>query len=63
LNHSTSPFFVMDFYQDRVSQTICHGWLLTAILLISASWVTRIKGMTISACFFFLKLKHLWTHL
>jgi hypothetical protein len=31
------PFFVMGFYfQDRVSRTICLGWLRTAILLICA---------------------------
>jgi hypothetical protein len=36
LSHSTSPFFVI-FFLDRVSQTICPGWLQTTILLISAS--------------------------
>jgi hypothetical protein len=25
------------FFQDRVSRTICQGWLRTVILLISAS--------------------------
>jgi hypothetical protein len=25
LSHSTSSFFVMDFFQDRVLQTICSG--------------------------------------
>jgi hypothetical protein len=28
------------------SQTICPGWLQTAILLISASWVARIRGIS-----------------
>jgi hypothetical protein len=37
LSHSTSSFFVMGFFQDRVLRTICPGWLLTTILLISAS--------------------------
>jgi hypothetical protein len=35
LNHSTSPFFVNDFFQDGVWQTICLGWIQTAILLSS----------------------------
>jgi hypothetical protein len=33
-------------FQDRFSQTICQGWLQTSILLISASWVARITGMS-----------------
>jgi hypothetical protein len=36
---------MMGFFQDRVSQTICSGWLQTTILLISASRVARITGM------------------
>jgi hypothetical protein len=45
-SHSTSPFCeVFFFFQDRVSQTIGPGWLRTSILLIPASWVTRITGM------------------
>jgi hypothetical protein len=32
--------------QDRVSQTICLGWLQTTILLISAYWVARIIGLS-----------------
>jgi hypothetical protein len=31
---------------DIVSQTICLGWLQTVILLISASQVSRISGMS-----------------
>jgi hypothetical protein len=46
LSHSTSPVFVMGFFQDRVSQTICPGWLWTTIFLISASWVAGITGMS-----------------
>jgi hypothetical protein len=38
LSHSTSPFFFCDeFFWDRVSWTICLGWLQTMIFLISAS--------------------------
>jgi hypothetical protein len=29
-------------YWDRVSWTVCPGWLQTTILLISASWLARI---------------------
>jgi hypothetical protein len=35
LSHSSSPFYE-GFFPDRVSQTICPGWLQTAIFLISA---------------------------
>jgi hypothetical protein len=43
---ATPPAFFCDmFFWDRVLWTICPGWLQTAILLISASWVTRITGM------------------
>jgi hypothetical protein len=38
LSHSASPFSV-GYFQDRISRTICPGWLPTTILLISASWV------------------------
>jgi hypothetical protein len=34
-------FLVMDFFLDRVLQTICPSWLWTMILLISVSWVSR----------------------
>jgi hypothetical protein len=37
------------YFWDRVSQTICLGWLWTSILLISASWVTRITGWATTA--------------
>jgi hypothetical protein len=46
LSHSTSPFFVMGFFQNKVLQTICQGWLWTSGLLISASWVARITGVS-----------------
>jgi hypothetical protein len=34
----------------RVLWSFCVGWLQTAILLISASWVTRIIGLCYHAC-------------
>jgi hypothetical protein len=34
------------FFQDRVSRTVCPGWLQTSILLISAFWVVRIIGVS-----------------
>jgi hypothetical protein len=40
------PLHQSFFVCDRVLQTICWGCLWTAILLISASWVARISGMS-----------------
>jgi hypothetical protein len=40
-SHNTSPIFC-----DRVLRTIRVGWLLTTILLISASCVARITGVS-----------------
>jgi hypothetical protein len=40
------PCFVLDFFQYRVKQTICTGWLWTTILLITASWVARIIAVS-----------------
>jgi hypothetical protein len=34
------------FFWDPVSGTICVGWLHTTVLLISASWVARITGLS-----------------
>jgi hypothetical protein len=34
------------FFRDRVSRTICLGWLQTLILLISAFWVAKITSMS-----------------
>jgi hypothetical protein len=31
------PFYILGYFQDRVSRTICLGWLQTVILMISAS--------------------------
>jgi uncharacterized membrane protein YgdD (TMEM256/DUF423 family) len=33
-------------FQDWISQTISLGWLRTTILLISASWVAEIAGVS-----------------
>jgi hypothetical protein len=44
---ATPPALFCDgIFWDRVSQTICPGWLRTTILLISAYWVARITGMS-----------------
>jgi hypothetical protein len=45
LIHSPSPF-CNGYIWDRVSQTICPGWLWTTIFLISAYWVARITGVS-----------------
>jgi hypothetical protein len=46
LSDSTSTFFCDAFFQDKVSRTVCPGWLRTFILLISASQVARITGVS-----------------
>jgi hypothetical protein len=44
---ATPPALVCVWYfLDRVSKTICSGWLWTAVLLISASWVVRTTGVS-----------------
>jgi hypothetical protein len=44
---ATPPALVCDgFFQDRVLQTICLGWLQTANLLISASSIPRTTGVS-----------------
>jgi hypothetical protein len=45
---ATPPALFCDgfFFWDRVSQTICLGWLQNVILLISASWVAKITGVS-----------------
>jgi hypothetical protein len=35
----------LDIFWDRVSRTICLGWLGTSILLVPTSWVARNTGM------------------
>jgi hypothetical protein len=47
--------------------TICLGWLQTSILLISASWVARITGVSQWHCnlynFYWSKVNRCCTHL
>jgi hypothetical protein len=52
LNLGTSPWatppvlFLWWVFGDRVTWTICPGWLQIVILLISPSWVARITGLS-----------------
>jgi hypothetical protein len=46
LSHSTSSFLWWVFFVKIESRTICPGWFWTMILLISASWVARITGVS-----------------
>jgi hypothetical protein len=47
LSHSTSHFFLWWIFSRWVSRrTTCPGWLQTMILLISASWIARITGVS-----------------
>jgi hypothetical protein len=52
LNWGPSPWatppahFCEGFFKIGSHGTICLGWLQTAILLISASWVVRITGLS-----------------
>jgi hypothetical protein len=41
-----TPCFVMRFFQIGAHELFTQGWLQTSILLISASWVARITGMS-----------------
>jgi hypothetical protein len=41
LSHSSS-LFCSDYFRGSISQSICQGWVLNVILLISASKVARI---------------------
>jgi hypothetical protein len=44
---ATPPaLFLWRVFQDKVSWTICPSWLRSTILLISASWVARITGVS-----------------
>jgi hypothetical protein len=44
LSKSISHFYVRNF-RDRVSWTVCPGWIQTTYILMSASWVAMIRGM------------------
>jgi hypothetical protein len=52
LNSGLTPWatlpalFLWRVFWDRVSQTFCPGWLWTLVLLISASWVAGITGVS-----------------
>jgi hypothetical protein len=37
LSHSTSPFFVMNFFEIGSQELFARGWLQTMVLLFSAS--------------------------
>jgi hypothetical protein len=54
LRHSTSPFEWFFFFKIGSQEPFAWGWFWIAILLISASWVSRITGMA-SAIFYLLK--------
>jgi hypothetical protein len=51
---------VWDFFWDRVWRTICLGWHRTAILLISASWVDRVTGVSHWSLAFIFLLLSFW---
>jgi hypothetical protein len=46
LGHSATPFSVMGFFEIGSCELFVWGWLWTGILLISATWVTRITGVS-----------------
>jgi hypothetical protein len=46
LSHSTSPFICDGYFRDRVSKTVCLVGIQTDVLLISASQVARITGIS-----------------
>jgi hypothetical protein len=52
LSHSTSPFFCNGFFEIGSHKLFAQGWLQTLILLISASWVAGITGMSTAASAF-----------
>jgi hypothetical protein len=51
-SHTASPFCFC-YFGDGVSRTIFPSWSQTLILLISASQVAKIKGMSHQHLFFF----------
>jgi hypothetical protein len=46
LSHSTSPFLLSGFFEAESCKLFARGWLQSMILLISASWVATITGMS-----------------
>jgi hypothetical protein len=48
---ATPALFMLSFFQDRVSPTVCLGWLwITILLSYTASWVARIT-LSYTTCF------------
>jgi hypothetical protein len=50
---SLPALFSVEYFQDRASSTICQDWPWTLILLISASWVAGITGVSLAYVFAF----------
>jgi hypothetical protein len=46
LTHSTRPFFGWVFFEIGTGELFCLAWLQTSILLISASRLARITGVS-----------------
>jgi hypothetical protein len=46
LSHSTSPVLWWVFFKIESRELFCLGWFWTTVLLISASWVARITGVS-----------------
>jgi hypothetical protein len=59
LSHTSSPFY-SGYFEDEVSRIICPGWPQTVILLILASKLARITGVSHQrqASHFFLMFKY-----
>jgi hypothetical protein len=49
LSHSFTPFY-SGYFRDRVPWSICLSWPPTVILLVSASQVVRITGVSHHCC-------------
>jgi hypothetical protein len=45
-SYSASPFNMMRFFKIGSQELLSQAWLWTMILLISASWVARITGVS-----------------
>jgi hypothetical protein len=64
------PCFCEGFFETGSCRTICPCWLWTLVLLISASWVTRITGVShqpLAPCIILIHAKvwalQVWKHL
>jgi hypothetical protein len=58
-----TTLFSVEYFWNRVSRTVCLGWLRTLILLIYASWVARITGVSHHICFHLIEILVANTHL